>query len=333
VDSWLIWHLTGGHVHATDATNAARTLLFNIHTQDWDDDLLALFDIPRALLPEVRDSAGDFGETEPELLGRALLIRGVAGDQHAAMVGQTCFAPGAVKSTYGTGSFLLMNTGDTPVRSDNRLLTTLAYRIGGRPTYALEGAIFIAGAAVQWLRDQLGVLATAAESETRARCARSDDDVYLVPAFTGLGAPYWAPDARGAIVGLTRDTGVPELARAALESVCFQTRDLVTAMADDAGAAPAGLRVDGGMVVNDWFLQRLADIVNAPVERPRVTETTALGASYLAGLGHGIWDTLDDIRGQWACDARFEPSMSETERERRMRGWHIAVRRVVFDAD
>jgi len=330
VDSWLIWNLTGGRVHATDATNAARTLLFDIHAQDWDDELLGLFDVPRALLPDVRDSAADFGMTEPGLFGRALPIRGVAGDQHAAVVGQTCFAPGTVKSTYGTGCFALMNTGDRPVHSANRLLTTLAYRIDGRPTYALEGAIFMAGGTIQWLRDQLGVLATAGDSEDQARRARTDDDVYLVPAFTGLGAPYWAPDARGAILGLTRDTGVPEIARAALESVCYQTHDLVVAMSADARTPLRGLRVDGGMVVNDWLLQRLADLVGLPVERPRETETTALGATYLAGLGQGIWGSLDEVRDHWVLDARFEPSIDEHERDRRTRGWHEAVRRVLL---
>ena len=328
VDSWLVWQLTGGRVHATDATNAARTKLFDIHAQDWDDGLLALFGVPRAMLPEVRDSADDFGETQPDLLGRALPIRGVAGDQHAAVVGQACFTPGMIKSTYGTGCFALLNTGTTPVHSRSRLLTTLAYRVGGRPTYALEGSIFVAGAAIQWLRDNLGLIATAAESEDRARRARTDDGVYLVPAFTGLGAPWWAPDARGAIVGLTRDTGVAELARAALEAVCFQTRDLVVAMAADAGTPLRELRVDGGMVVNEWLLQRLADLVGLAVERPRNIETTALGAACLAGLGHGVWGSLEELSGHWARDARFEPAIGDGERERLVAGWHEAVRRV-----
>jgi len=329
VDSWLIWRLTGGRVHATDATNASRTMLFNIHDQRWDDALLQLFDIPPALLPEVRDSADDFGTAESAHLGRSLPIRGVAGDQHAAVVGQSCFTPGTVKSTYGTGCFALMNTGKTPVQSDNRLLTTMAYRIGGEPTYALEGAIFVAGAAVQWLRDNLGILADAADSETQARRARQDDGVYLVPAFTGLGAPHWAPDARGALLGLTRDTGIPEIARATLESVCFQTHDLVVAMSADSGSPLRQLRVDGGMVVNDWLLQRMADLIGVPVERPRETETTALGATYLAGLGHGIWRSLDDVRGQWALDRRFEPSIADPEREALVAGWHDALQRVL----
>ncbi len=328
VDTWLIWHLTGGRVHATDATNAARTMLFNIHTQDWDDELLALFGVPRALLPEVLDSADDFGATEPAHFGRALPIRGVAGDQHAAIVGQTCFAPGMIKSTYGTGCFALMNTGETPVQSHNRLLTTMAYRVGGKPTYALEGAIFVAGATIQWLRDGLGLLDTAAESQDYARRARTDHGTYLVPAFTGLGAPYWQPDVRGAVFGLTRNTGVPELAAAALEAVCYQTHDLAVAMAGDAGTGLQALRVDGGMVVNDWLLQRLADLVGLAVERPREIETTALGASYLAGLGLGVWSSLEEVRDQWSLDRRFEPMIGEAERESCVRGWQEAVRRL-----
>ncbi|MEX1080923.1 MAG: glycerol kinase GlpK [Halofilum sp. (in: g-proteobacteria)] len=331
VDSWLIWNLTGGRVHATDATNAARTMLFNIHTQDWDDELLSLFGVPRTLLPEVLDCADDFGMTDPGGFGRALPIRGVAGDQHAAVVGQTCFTPGMIKSTYGTGCFALMNTGETPVASSNRLLTTMAYRIGGRPTYALEGAIFVAGATIQWLRDGLGLIDAAAESEEHARQARPDHGTYLVPAFTGLGAPYWEPDVRGAIFGLTRNTGVPELAAAALEAVCYQTHDLAVAMARDADAQLGTLRVDGGMVVNDWLLQRLADLVGLVVERPREIETTALGASYLAGLGHGIWTSLDQVQDQWALDRRVEPSIEKAERESRVRGWQDAVRRLTHD--
>jgi glycerol kinase len=333
VDSWLIWRLTGGRVHATDATNASRTMLFNIIEQDWDDELLKLFDIPRALLPEVRDSADDFGTAESAHLARSLPIRGVAGDQHAAIVGQTCFTPGTVKSTYGTGCFALMNTGKAPVKSDNRLLTTMAYRIGGEPTYALEGAIFVAGAAVQWLRDNLGVLTSAGESEQQARRARLDDGLYLVPAFTGLGAPHWEPDARGAFLGMNRDTSVPEITRATLESVCYQTHDLVAAMSGDSGSPLQQLRVDGGMVVNDWLLQRMADLVGTPVERPQDTETTALGATYLAGLGHGIWGSLDDVRGQWALDRRFEPTIAARERERLVAGWQDALQRVLPQED
>ena len=328
VDTWLIWRLTGGRVHATDATNASRTMLFNIHEQAWDDELLALFDIPRSILPEVRDSADDFGRADSGYIGRSLPIRGVAGDQHAAVVGQTCFTPGMIKSTYGTGCFALMNTGATPVTSRNRLLTTMAYRIGGRPTYALEGSIFVAGATIKWLRDDLGLFDNARDSEACARRADPDDEVYLVPAFTGLGAPYWDPDARGAIFGLTRNTGVAELTRAALEAVCYQTHDLVVAMAADAGTPVRELRVDGGMVPNDWLLQRLADLVGLSVERPRDTETTALGASYLAGLGHGVWGSLDEVRDQWALESRFEPSIGDAERRRRLAGWSRAVDRV-----
>ncbi|MEX0606724.1 MAG: FGGY-family carbohydrate kinase, partial [Halofilum sp. (in: g-proteobacteria)] len=304
---------------------------FNIHTQDWDDELLSLFGVPRTQLPEVLDCADDFGMTDPGGFGRALPIRGVAGDQHAAVVGQTCFTPGMIKSTYGTGCFALMNTGETPVASSNRLLTTMAYRIGGRPTYALEGAIFVAGATIQWLRDGLGLIDAAAESEEHARQARPDHGTYLVPAFTGLGAPYWEPDVRGAIFGLTRNTGVPELAAAALEAVCYQTHDLAVAMARDADAQLGTLRVDGGMVVNDWLLQRLADLVGLVVERPREIETTALGASYLAGLGHGIWTSLDQVQDQWALDRRVEPSIEKAERESRVRGWQDAVRRLTHD--
>ncbi|WP_070989070.1 glycerol kinase GlpK [Halofilum ochraceum] len=328
VDSWLIWRLTGGRVHATDATNASRTMLFNIHEQRWDDELLALFDVPRSMLPTVLDSADDFGSADSGYIGRALPIRGVAGDQHAAVVGQTCFTPGMIKSTYGTGCFALMNTGPTPVTSHNRLLTTMAYRLAGQPTYALEGSIFVAGATIKWLRDDLGMLESATDSEEYARRADPDDDVYLVPAFTGLGAPYWDPDARGAIFGLTRKTGVPELTRAALEAVCYQTHDLVVAMAADANTPVRELRVDGGMVPNNWLLQRLADLVGVSVERPRDTETTALGASYLAGLGHGVWGSLEEVRGQWALEARFEPSITNEERDRRLAGWHRAVRHV-----
>lgn len=332
VDCWLIWRLTGGRVHATDATNAGRTLLFNIHTQQWDEDLLELFGIPRALLPDVRDSADDYGDAVPDHLGRAVPIRGVAGDQHAAVVGQTCFEPGMIKSTYGTGCFVLMNTGDKPVKSGNRLLTTLAYRLDGHPTYALEGSIFMAGATIQWLRDRLGVLATAAASEEQARRAQPDHGVYLVPAFTGLGAPYWEPEARAALFGLTRDSGVPEIAYAALESVCYQTNDLLVAMSADAGAPLRALRVDGGMVVNDWLLQRMADLVGVAVERPEEIETTALGATYLAGLGCGVWGSLDEVRGQWSRERRFDPAMDEATRAQRISGWHDAVERVTCAA-
>ena len=330
VDSFLLWRLSGGRVHATDATNAARTLLFDIHRQVWDDTLLRLFGIPRALLPEVRDSAADYGETDPALLGRAVPIRGVAGDQQAASVGQGCFQPGSIKSTYGTGSFVVLNTGETPVASENRLLTTIAYRLDGRPTYALEGAIFAAGAAVQWLRDSLGLMRSAAETEALAESLPDNRGVYLVPAFTGLGAPHWRSDARGALFGLTRDSGAPEFARAALESVCYQTHDLLRAMAQD-GARLATLRVDGGMVANNWLCQFLADILAMPVERPRVMETTALGAALLAGLGCGLYDGVDSLIERWACDARFAPAMEAGARATALAGWQDALSRVLVE--
>ncbi|MCP1673075.1 glycerol kinase [Natronocella acetinitrilica] len=328
IDSWLIWKLTDGAVHATDATNASRTMLFNIHEQRWDSDLLQLFGVPEALLPEVKDSAADFGTAVRGIGGRELPIAGVAGDQQAALVGQACFTPGMVKSTYGTGCFALMNTGEQAVRSRNRLLTTVGYRINGRTTYAVEGSIFVAGAAVQWLRDKLGIVRSAAETEGLAAGLESNRGVYLVPAFTGLGAPYWDPDARGALIGLTRDTGRAEIARAALEAVCYQTRDLFEAMADDAGERPAALRVDGGMVVNGWLVQALADIVDVSVERPAVVETTALGAARLAGLQLGLFSRLDDVADAWRRDVACEPAMDPRDRERALRGWRAAVERV-----
>ncbi|MEX0431588.1 glycerol kinase GlpK [Spiribacter insolitus] len=328
VDTWLLWKLTGGRSHATDATNASRTLLFDIHRQAWDEDLLALFDIPAAILPEVLDSAADFGVTDPEVLGAELPIEGIAGDQHAAVVGQCCFQPGMIKSTYGTGCFALMNTGDQAVPSSNRLLTTTAYRINGQPTYALEGAIFIAGAAIQWLRDELGIIAHASQSEGLANDAEAEG-LYLVPAFTGLGAPWWDPNARGAIFGLNRNTGVAEFVHAALDSVCLQTGDLLEAMAGDSGTAQETLRVDGGMVANNWLLQRLADLTGLAVERPEIIETTALGAAYLAGLQHGLYDSLESLESQWALNRRFEPAISRGTREHVVEGWHDAVRRTL----
>jgi len=328
IDSWLIWHLTAGKVHATDATNASRTLLFNIRSQQWDDELLAFFNIPRSVLPEVRDSAADFGTTDPALFGAAIPIRGVAGDQQAATVGQACFGPGMVKSTYGTGCFMVMNTGAEIVQSKSRLISTVAYRLNGTPTYALEGSIFIAGAAVQWLRDALKLIGSAAETEQWARAVDDTHGVYLVPAFTGLGAPYWDPEARGAIMGLTRNSGIGEIVRAALESVCFQTRDLLDAMRADGANMPATLRVDGGMAANDWVMQSLADLLATPVERPTITETTALGAAYLAGLGAGVYAGLDEIAALWARDRVFQPAMSAERRERAYRGWIEAVNRV-----
>jgi glycerol kinase len=328
VDCFLLWRLTGGRSHRTDATNAARTLLYDIQRQVWDGEMLSLFRVPKAVLPEVLDNAADFGICDPDLFGHAIPILGMAGDQQAATVGQACFRPGEIKSTYGTGCFALLNTGSVAVPSKNRLLTTIAYRLGGKPTYALEGSIFAAGSTIQWLRDGLRLLASAGESEALARSQAGTGNVYMVPAFTGLGAPYWDPYARGAILGLTRDTGIADIVRSALEAVCYQTRDLMGAMADDFGRPPIALKVDGGMSVNDWTMQRLADLLGVPVERPVVTETTALGAAYLAGLRAGLFRSLDDIARLWARDRRFDPVMSKEERERRYRGWQDAVRRI-----
>ena len=327
IDSWLLWKLSGGRVHATDATNASRTLLFNLHSQQWDPELLRFFDIPAALLPEVRDCAADYGRSQAELFGGEIAIAGIAGDQQAATVGQACFEPGMIKSTYGTGCFAVLNLGTEFVRSRNRLLTTTAYRLDGTPTFALEGSIFVAGAAVQWLRDALRLIGHAGDTEALARSLDDNGGVYLVPAFTGLGAPYWDPDARGAIIGLTRDAGVAHLARAALEAVAYQTRDLMVAMADDA-LPPRELRVDGGMVVNDWAVQSLADILQIPAVRPQVVETTALGAAYLAGLQVGVYDSLAQIAGLWAEQRRFEPAMDAARAEALYAGWRDAVSRV-----
>lgn len=331
VDSFLLFRLTGGRVHATDATNAARTLLFDIHRGDWDEDLLALFGVPRALLPQVRDCAAEFGATDAEVFGAPVPVRGIAGDQQAAMVGQACFTPGMVKSTYGTGCFALLNTGPTPVTSRHRLLTTIAYQIDGKRTYALEGSIFVAGAAVQWLRDGLGIIARASDSDRLAAAADAGQEVILVPAFVGLGAPYWRPDVRGALFGLTRATGPAELARAALESVCFQTCDLIDAMHADWPEAAGGtvLRVDGGMSASDYTMQRLADLLGAPVDRPAQTETTVLGAAYLAGLTCGFFPAPDRFAESWRLERRFVPAMGEAERGRRLAGWRTAVDRLL----
>jgi len=333
IDCFLLWRLTGGRVHATDATNAARTMIYDIHRHDWDQDLLDLFEIPRAILPEVRDNDADFGTTVDDVLGVAIPVCGMAGDQQAATVGQACFTEGMMKSTYGTGCFALMNTGGLAVESANRLLTTVAYRLGGETTYALEGSIFIAGAAVQWLRDGLKIIASAGETEALAQAADATQRVYLVPAFTGLGAPYWDPHARGAIFGLTRASGPAEIARAALEAVCYQTRDLLHAMEADGVERLETLRVDGGMVANDWLLQTLADTLGVTVERPTVTETTALGAAYLAGLRNGFFDGLAGISGRWRSAGRFLPQIDDTEREARYAGWCDAVSRVRSSAD
>lgn len=325
VDSWLIWNLTGGRVHATDATNAARTLLFNIATQSWDAEICALLDIPMALLPEVRDCAAPFGVTRPDLFGREIPILGVAGDQQAATIGQACFTPGMMKSTYGTGCFALLNTGADLVPSQNRLLSTVAYRLNGQTTYALEGSIFIAGAVVQWLRDGLKIIREAKETKALAEAADEAQGVVLVPAFTGLGAPYWRPDCRGAVFGLTRNSGPAELARAALESVGYQTRDLLDAMrADWSAASDSILRVDGGMVASDWAMQFLSNIIGAPVDRPVVTETTALGAAFLAAMQAGLTDT-ESFAASWALDRRFTPQMDAATRAAKLARWDRAV--------
>jgi glycerol kinase len=326
VDTFLIWKLTGGRVHATDATNASRTMLYNIATGDWDADLCKALNVPMAMLPEVRDCAADFGMTRADLFGRELPILGVAGDQQAATVGQACFAPGMMKSTYGTGCFALLNTGTDLVPSRNRLLTTIAYRLDGRTTYALEGSIFIAGAVVQWLRDGLKIIRAAGETTALADAADSGQDVVLVPAFTGLGAPYWRPDCRGAVYGLTRNSGPAEFARAALESVGYQTRDLLEAMRADWGAAADGvLRVDGGMTASDWAMQFLADILGAPVDRPVVTETTALGAAFLAAMQAGVVGGPEDFAKGWALDRRFAPAMAAGTRDAKYARWKRAV--------
>lgn len=330
IDAFLIWRLTGGKVHATDATNACRTLLYNIHSGTWDDELLAAINVPRAILPEIKDCAADFGVTDKKLFGAALPIGGVAGDQHAATIGQACFAPGMMKSTYGTGCFAIMNTGDAPVVSHNRLLTTLAYQLNGKRTYALEGAIFIAGAAVQWLRDGIKVVKTAKETGALAQSSDPMQQVYLVPAFVGLGAPYWNPEARGALFGLTRGTTNKELARAALESVCYQTRDLLEAMKKDWGhAGQTVLRVDGGMTASDWTMQSLADILDARVDRPKVLESTALGAAYLAGLQAGLLPPPEQFAKSWKRDKRFAPKMKARLREAKYAGWKDSVRKLL----
>ena len=331
VDCYLIWRLTGGKVHATDATNASRTLLFNIHTGEWDDELLKLLRVPRSMLPEVKDSSAKFGDSDPSLFGGAIAISGIAGDQQAATIGQACFKPGMIKSTYGTGCFALLNTGTTPVASKNKLLTTIAYQLNGKRTYALEGSIFIAGAAVQWLRDGLGIIKQAAETGPLADKSDSMQSVYLVPAFVGLGAPYWNPRVRGALFGLTRNTGPAELAHAALESVCYQTRDLREAMrADWPGEKAANvLRVDGGMTASDWTMQRLADLLDAPVDRPMIQETTALGAAYLAGLQAGVYPepANSPTTGGWSIAS--SRTMSKATRERKLAGWARAVKGVL----
>ena len=328
IDSWLLWNLTEGRSHATDATNASRTLLYNIHRGEWDETLLSLFNIPASLLPEVKDCAADFGATT--LFGNPITIAGIAGDQQAATLGQACFETGMLKSTYGTGCFALLNTGTTAVTSKHRLLTTIAYQLDGNVTYAIEGSIFIAGAAVQWLRDGLGIIQSAQQSGELAKTADESQGVYMIPAFTGLGAPWWDADARGALIGLTRGTGPAEIACAALESVCFQTLDLLDAMHADWGQpVETVLRVDGGMVNSDWTMQRLADILQAPVDRPVIAETTALGAAWLAGSFTGVWPDQAGFAEGWRLDKNFSPEMPRDRRDAKVAGWNTAVRRVL----
>ena len=327
MDSWLVWKLSGGKAHVTDASNASRTLIFNIHTGDWDDELLGLLAIPRAMLPQVVASSAVVAETTGELFAAGIPIAGIAGDQQAALFGQRCTAPGLVKNTYGTGCFMLMHTGTKPVRSQNKLLTTTAWRIGGTDEYALEGSVFIAGAVVQWLRDSLGIIKSAAEVEALAAGARDNGGVYFVPAFAGLGSPRWDPYARGAIVGLTRGSGAAHIARAALESIAFQTADVLRAMESDAGISLGELRVDGGATQNNLLMQFQADVLGVRVVRPKVFETTALGAAYLAGLAVGYWQNAREIAAQWQADRVFEPSMPRAEAARLMGGWHKALTR------
>ena len=333
VDSYLIWHLTGGVAHVTDATNAARTMMYNIVDGCWDDDLLALFEIPRQMLPEVKDCSADFGVTRSDLFdGAKIPILGVAGDQQAATVGQACFNPGMIKSTYGTGCFALMNTGEEAVFSKQKLLTTIAYQLNGKAVYALEGSIFVAGAVVQWLRDGLQMIGTAAETAALAEAAKSDDGLYFVPAFTGLGAPYWNADCRGAIFGLTRNTGPAEIAKAALESVAFQTRDLIEAMYQDwASDQTTVLRMDGGMATNDWVMQAVSNQLAAPVDRSVVTETTACGAAYLAGFQAGICAEPDEFAKQWILEKRFEPQTAKQDADASYAGWQRAVARLIHE--
>ncbi len=331
IDSFLIWRLTGGEVHATDATNASRTLMFDIQTQEWDEELLKILKVPEEILPQVKDCADNYGVTDPDLFGSPIAIRGVAGDQHAATIGQCCFEPGMMKATFGTGCFALLNTGEELVRSKNRLLTTIAYRFNGKTTYALEGSVFVAGAAVQWLRDGLGVIKSADETGKMAKAADPNQDVYMVPAFVGLGAPHWDADARGAIFGLTRATGANELAKAALEAVCFQAKDLMDAMAKDwkGQDSETVLRVDGGMVASDWTMQFLADILDAPVDRPTILETTALGAAWLAGAHVGVWANERHFARDWSLDEQFTPKIDRKLRNRKLRGWRDAIERTL----
>ena len=332
VDTFLLWRLTGGKVHATDATNASRTSLFNIHQQNWDETLLTLFNIPVSLLPQVKDSAADFGTTDTAVLGQSIAVGALVGDQQAALVGQACLAPGMLKSTYGTGCFAILNTGNEALASHHRLLTTIAYRLEGVATYALEGSIFMAGASVQWLRDELGLVDSANETATLAAGLDSNEGVYLVPAFTGLGAPHWNPHARGTLLGMTRATTPAHIARATLEAACYQSAELLGAMAEDSGQSPALLRIDGGMARNDWLAQVLADISDTLVERPALLETTALGAARLAGLQSGVFSSLDELGGLWRVERTFTPQMDESQRQTLLNTWRRAVASAVLFA-
>lgn len=327
VETWLVWKLTGGAVHATDVSNASRTMLFNLHTMTWDDDLLRILDIPRAMLPEVRPSSGRFGTTDPAFFGEPIVIAGAAGDQQAALFGEACYDPGDVKNTYGTGCFLLMNTGDVPVKSEHGLVTTVAWDLGGRVTYALEGSVFVAGAVVQWLRDELRLIPSAEASEAMAAAVDDTCGCYVVPAFTGLGAPYWDPYARGVIVGLTRGVNREHIVRAALESIAYQTLDVLDAMEKDASIDVTSLKADGGAANNDFLMQFQADIADVPVSRPASVETTALGAAFLAGLAVGVWEDIDALRATWQVDRVFTPAMSASQRRARYAGWRRAVTR------
>lgn len=330
IDSYLLWRLTSGKTHATDATNASRTMLYNIHQGQWDVDLLTLFNIPRSMLPDVRDSAADFGQADNEIFGSQIPITSLIGDQQSALVGQACFEPGMVKSTYGTGCFVLLNTGDRAVASKNRLLTTIALQLNNKPTYALEGSIFIAGAAVQWLRDGLKIIDSAPQSEELAVQADDEQNIYLVPAFVGLGAPYWDADCRGALYGLTRNTGPAEISKAALEAVCYQTSDLLQAMADDwQDGVTSIIRVDGGMAASTWTMQRLSDILSMPIDRPPALETTALGAAYLAGMQVGFYPAIEEFAKSWKKENRFTPTMAEGLRKQKLLGWKDAIRRTL----
>ena len=330
VDSFLLWRLTGGKEHATDASNASRTLLFNIHTQQWDDELLEIFNIPRQLLPEVKDCAADFGVATDSCVGGAIPVLGMAGDQQAALIGQAGFEHGMTKSTYGTGCFVIANTGQEALTSQNKLLTTVAMRLNGEVTYGLEGSVFVAGSAIQWLRDEMKIIESAQETEAIAERTGVVDDVVVVPAFAGLGAPYWDPDARGAILGLSRGSGSDQIVTATLQSVAYQTQDLISAMSDD-GMSPGVIRVDGGMVANNWFLQFLADILDTPVERPVNVESTVLGAACLAAFEAGILESSEQISNNWRCDLRFEPGMSADRRGHLLKGWQAAVSRIRTD--